>query len=308
VPRTPPLRPLPGSGSASLQCPFIQQLLGCFALIIGEGHATFRAALIGGCGWAIGGAWRSACLNSRGGPVVLGWIPGDGVPGQHLARNGLHAGFVGDFIQLLDGIPVQEVKQYSGIDHGIVSLRSRRHSEEARQVGDHQLGHAWILPQSNASVAGPKCVMQCPSAPGASADAFHGRHCHGLHALPITELGEHVGLELGDEGLEVGYHPLGHRPFTYAAHENKIVSEPFQKEQSSNMQCQRPKHRIAGASTLLIRPAYPQISTDKADRSNKLQVILRINAVDSENRPALPPIIASVELTKHSWNVLQQFE
>jgi hypothetical protein len=73
------------------------------------------------------------------------------------------------------------------------------------------------------------------------------------------------------------------------------VSEPFQKEQSSNMQCQRPKHRIAGASTLLIRPAYPQISTDKADRSNK--VILRINAVDSENRPAFPPIIASVELT-----------
>jgi hypothetical protein len=45
---------------------------------------------------------------------------------------------------------------------------------------------------------------------------------------------------------------------------------------------------------------------DKADRSNKLQVILQINAVDSENRPAYPPIIASVELTKLSWNVLQQ--
>ena len=47
---------------------------------------------------------------------------------------------------------------------------------------------------------------------------------------------------------------------------------------------------------------------DKADRNNKLQVILRINAVDSENRPAYQPIIASVELpvTKLSWNVLQQ--
>jgi hypothetical protein len=54
-------------------------------------------------------------------------------------------------------------------------------------------------------------------------DAFHGRHCHGLHALPITVLGEHVGLVVGDEGLEVGEHPLGRRPSTYAAHANKIV-------------------------------------------------------------------------------------
>jgi hypothetical protein len=44
--------------------------------------------------------------------------------------------------------------------------------------------------------------MLCLSALGDSADAFHGRHGHGLHALQITELGEHVGLE-------VGYHPLG---------------------------------------------------------------------------------------------------
>jgi hypothetical protein len=45
---------------------------------------------------------------------------------------------------------------------------------------------------------------------------------------------------------------------------------------------------------------------DKADQSNKLQVILQINAVDSKNQPACLPIIASVELTKSSWNVLQQ--
>ena len=79
--------------------------------------------------------------------------------------------------------------------------------------------------------------MLCPSAPGESADvvAFHGRHWHGLHALPITVLGEHVGLEVGNEGLEVGEHPLGCRLSAYAAHANKIVSEPCQKEQRSNM-------------------------------------------------------------------------
>ena len=83
--------PLPGSGSASLQCQFIQQLLGCLALIIGEGHATFLAGLIGGRGGAVGGAWRrSAGLDSSGGPVVLGWILG--VPGKHLAHNILPAG------------------------------------------------------------------------------------------------------------------------------------------------------------------------------------------------------------------------
>jgi hypothetical protein len=82
-------------------------------------------------------------------------------------------------------------------------------------------------------------------------DTFHGRHGHGLHALPITVLGEHVGLEVGYEGLEVGEHPLGRCPSTLAAHAIKIVSEPFQKEQCSNMQCQRSKHRIAGDSMLL---------------------------------------------------------
>jgi hypothetical protein len=67
-----------------------------------------------------------------------------------------------------------------------------------------------------------------------------------VHALPTTIHREHVGLEVGDKGLEVGKHPLGRRPSTYAAHAKKIVSEPFQKEQSSDMQCQRPKHQIAG--------------------------------------------------------------
>jgi hypothetical protein len=42
-------------------------------------------------------------------------------------------------------------------------------------------------------------------------------------------LREHVGLEVGDEGLEVGEHPLGRRPSTCAALEKQIVSEPFQK-------------------------------------------------------------------------------
>ena len=83
--------PLPGPGSASQQCKFIQQLLVCLALIIREGHATFLAGLIGGRGGAVGGARRrSAGLDSRGGPVVLGWILG--VPGEHLALNVLPAG------------------------------------------------------------------------------------------------------------------------------------------------------------------------------------------------------------------------
>ena len=130
--------PLPGSGSASLQCPFIQQLLVGLALIIGdsESHATFLAGLIGR-GGAVGGARRrSAGLDSRGGRVVtvLGWVLG--VPGEHLARNLLPAGpcsFV-HFIKLLHGagVPVQAVKP--GINHGILSLPEGRHSEEARQT------------------------------------------------------------------------------------------------------------------------------------------------------------------------------
>ena len=59
--------------------------------------------------------------------------------------------------------------------------------------------------------------------------------------VAIAVLREHVGLEVGDEGLEVGEHPLGRCPSTYAAHANKIVSEPYQKEQCSIMQCQRLK-------------------------------------------------------------------
>jgi hypothetical protein len=83
--------PLPGSGSASLQCPFIKKLLVGLALIIGEGHAPFLAGHIGSGGGAVRGAQRrSAGLDSSGGPVVLGWILG--VPGEHLARNILHAG------------------------------------------------------------------------------------------------------------------------------------------------------------------------------------------------------------------------
>jgi hypothetical protein len=51
----------------------------------------FLAGLIGGRGGAVGGALRrSAGLDSRGCPVVLGWILG--VPGEHLAHNVLPAG------------------------------------------------------------------------------------------------------------------------------------------------------------------------------------------------------------------------
>ena len=291
--------PLPGPGSASQQCKFIQQLLVCLALIIREGHATFLAGLIGGRGGAVGGARRrSAGLDSRGGPVVLGWILG--VPGEHLARNLLPAGpcsFV-HFIKLLHGagVPVQAVKP--GINHGILSLPEGRHSEEARQTWAKQFS-------SRRTDAGPRLatgprpatgVMLCPSAPGESADAsmddtvMDFMLCRGI-------LREHVGLEVGDEGLEVGEHPLGRCPSTYAAHANKIVSEPYQEEQCSKMQCQRSKHWIASDLTLL----NCQTRRTKAKLES---MILWINAVDSENQPACPPIIASVELTKPTWHVL----
>ena len=157
--------PLPGSRSASLQCLFIQQLLVGLALIIGEGHATFRAGLICGRDGAVGGALRrSAGLDSRCGPVVLGWI--FGVLGQHLACNVCRA------------LQASSLTSSSGAQ----VLRVR-----ALTLRD------------------------------AATEAFHGRHCHGLRALPTTILREHV------------------------------VESP-----------------------------------DKSDRSKKLQVILPINAVDSE--------------------------
>jgi hypothetical protein len=39
----------------------------------------------------------------------------------------------------------------------------------------------------------------------------------------------------------LGENPLGRCPSKYAAHANKIVSEPYKKEQCSNIQCQRLK-------------------------------------------------------------------
>jgi hypothetical protein len=169
VPRHPPPRTFPGPDRPACSAHLFDnlELLGCFALIIGEGHATFRAGTIGGRGRAVGGAWRrSAGFDSSNCPVVLWLILG--VPGQHLALNLLH---VVNFIQLLHGagVPVQEVKP--GIDHGILSLPEGRHSEEACQTGDHHLGHAWNFRQSNALAAGPRCVIWCPSAPGESANA-----------------------------------------------------------------------------------------------------------------------------------------
>jgi hypothetical protein len=219
--------PLPRSGSASLHCPFIQQLLFGLALHIGEGHATFRAGLIGGRGGAVGGAWRrSAGLDSRGCSVFRGWILG--VPGQHLLRN------------------VRRALQASS-----------------------------STPSSGAQVLRVRALMLCDAA----TDAFHVRHCHGLHALPTTILREHVGLEVGDEGLEVGEHPLGRRPSMYRAHaktkciraisKRAIFKYAMPKTQTSN--CRRFNVVESPDKSLLNR----QIS-------NKLRVILRINAVDSE--------------------------
>jgi hypothetical protein len=99
----PLLPPLPRS--ASLQCPFIsaEQLLGCFALIImiGEGHATFRARPISCRGGAVGvhggGALAStaaAASSFLGGNLVYrSWVET-----WCLARNVLYAGFVVYFV------------------------------------------------------------------------------------------------------------------------------------------------------------------------------------------------------------------
>jgi hypothetical protein len=220
------------------------------------------------------------------------------VPGQHLALNILYAGFVNNFIQLLHGVPAQDVNP--GINTGILSLHEGLHSKEALQVGNHHLGHAWNLRQSREPVGGPRSVMLFPSAPGESADAFRGLHCHGLHALPITELRKHVGFEAGDEGFEVGYHPLDCSPSTYEAHANKIVSEPFQKDPNIKLQ--------AIQCCWFDQPVSRFQQTRLQTKATKLQVIFPINAVDSENWPACLPIIASGELTKNSGNILQQMD
>ena len=116
--------PLPGPGSASQQCKFIQQLHVCLALIIREGHASFwrgsLAAVVGRSGVRRGGAlaWTAAAAPS--------FLDGYLVSQASILRatyflQGL-VDFVDDFIQLLHGagVPVQEVK--SGINHGILSL------------------------------------------------------------------------------------------------------------------------------------------------------------------------------------------
>jgi hypothetical protein len=129
--------PLPGSGSASLQCPFIQQLLVGLALIIGEGHATFLAGLIGCRGGAVGASTAAAAPSFLGGYLVFQ----ASILRATYFLQGL-VDFVVDFIQLLHGacVPVQEVKP--GINHGILSVPEGRHSKEARQTGHHHLGHA----------------------------------------------------------------------------------------------------------------------------------------------------------------------
>jgi hypothetical protein len=156
--------PLPWSGSASLQCPFIQQLLVGLALIIGEGHATFRlgssAAAVGRSGVRGGEALAStapAAQSFLGGYLLY---QASILPTTYFMQ-GL-AGFVVNFIQLLHGagVPVQEVKP--GINHGILSLHEEGRSKEARQTGHIILdshGTSCKLGQSNAPVAGPRCVM-----------------------------------------------------------------------------------------------------------------------------------------------------
>jgi hypothetical protein len=67
-----------------------------------------------------------------------------------------------------------------------------------------------------------------------------------LRVFSIEALKKHVGLEVDYKGLEVGDHTLCRRPSTYAAHANKFVSEPFQKEQCSNMRCYIQKYNTKG--------------------------------------------------------------
>ncbi len=71
--------------------------------------------------------------------------------------------------------------------------------------------------------------------------------------VAIAVLREHVGLEVGDEGLEVGEHPLGRCPSTYAAHANKIVSEPYQKR-------------------AMFKNAMPKTQTSNCKRFNPLEL------------------------------------
>jgi hypothetical protein len=115
---------------------------------------------------------RSAGLDSRRGPVVLGWILG-------ILRS-----------------------TYEG--HLVLDVRRALQATSS-------------TPSSGVQVLRVRALMMCDAA----TDAFHVIHCHGLHALPITELREHVGLEVGYEGLEVGKHPLGRRPSTYRANTKK---------------------------------------------------------------------------------------
>jgi hypothetical protein len=72
--KTPPsFHPFPGLDQPK-ECQFIKQLLGCFALIIREGHAMFQAGPIGSSCWSVRGVRRrSAGFDSSCCPIVLGW-------------------------------------------------------------------------------------------------------------------------------------------------------------------------------------------------------------------------------------------
>jgi hypothetical protein len=126
--------PVPGSGSASLQCRVIQQLLVGLALIIGKGHATFRlgssAAAVGRCGVRGAGALAStaaAALSFLGGYLVYQ----ASILRSTYFMQGL-AGFIIDFIQLLHDADVLYKKSSPGINHGILSLHEERHSRSLR--------------------------------------------------------------------------------------------------------------------------------------------------------------------------------
>ena len=182
--------PLPGSASASLQCPFIQQLHVGLALIIGEGHATFRAGSIGGA--AVGGAWRrsGASFDSRCGPVILGLILG--VPGQHLARNVLHAG------------PCR--------------LRRQLNPASPWRQRPCTISQVWHQPWDPESPWRVTLIGSSPDRPSSS----------WTRTNPPANLGKAMqasSWSLSSIHLVVvlGEHPLGCCPSTYAAHANKIV-------------------------------------------------------------------------------------
>jgi len=117
--------PLPRSGLASRQCPFIEKMGFRCALIIREGHGRHSS-------------WQP-CHESGGARRLTGsWADRSGVQIRAFTRRRI-AG-----VDSHDGHAVIGWKL-----GGILSLEEGRHSDEGLEVGDHPLGQA--LGQSRAA-------------------------------------------------------------------------------------------------------------------------------------------------------------